>query len=155
MQRPPSIEFFSIGLAASFHLSIDLWASRRDVEVRDAQIGKTPCEVRSEWRAVVCMDLLDGKGEMPSELAQELHCGPGIVVIVNVQNAEERGLFAGREPVEALARWANPWNEFHIELDGAPRSPERRVDWLGACVTLFHGDWPRMKVMKKFQNGRW
>ena len=49
-----------------FHLAVYLWASGRDVPMRNAEIGEMPGELRSERRVIVCLDFLDGKRKMLS-----------------------------------------------------------------------------------------
>ena len=146
MKRPLLVEFFSIGLVASFHLSVDL--SRRNVAVGNAPIRRMPSGV------VVRLDLLNSKGEMLSDLTQEFH-SLGIVVIVDAQNAEARGFVDGRELVEAsgvLAQFVE-----RISLRAAWNTPNREgsLGRLGAWAILFHEDWSYAMAVKKFRNDRW
>jgi hypothetical protein len=59
-----SIELFSIGFVASFYLAVYLWASGRDVAMRNAEIGKMPGELWPERRVVVRLYFLDGERKM-------------------------------------------------------------------------------------------
>lgn len=64
----------------------------------------------------------------------------GIVLILDAQNAEARGLVDGRELVEALACSPNPWNEFHIDCT------ERPGTWTGASAGLGPGRYFFMEI---------
>jgi len=58
---PSSIELFRVCFVAPLYLAVHLWASGRDVAVRNAEIRKMPSELWSERRVVICLDFLDGK----------------------------------------------------------------------------------------------
>lgn len=82
MKRLPSSEFFIAGFVASLRLTIDLRRSGGNVAMRDARVRKVLRELGSEGGIVVCLDFLDHKGEMLSELVQELDRCRGVVVVV-------------------------------------------------------------------------
>ena len=63
-ELPPSVELFRVCLVAPLYLAVYLRTTRRDVAVRNAEIGKMPSELWSERRVIVCLDLSDGKGKM-------------------------------------------------------------------------------------------
>lgn len=155
MEPSPSIEFFGIGLVTPLDLSVDLWASRWDVAMRDAEIGKMPGELRPKGRVVIRLDSLDSEWEMLSDLIQELHRGLGVVVIVDAQYAETRGLVDGGELIEALTRSAHTGNEFHIELHRAARNLKGSVGRLGAWAIFLQGDSANVMPVKDFQDGCW
>jgi hypothetical protein len=48
-----SIELFGVCLVAALYLTVDLWTTRKDVAVRNAEIRKMPSELWSERRVIV------------------------------------------------------------------------------------------------------
>ena len=123
--------------------------------MRDAEIGKMPRELRPKGRVVIRLDSLDSEGETLCHLIQELHRGLGVVVIVDAQYAETRGLVNGGELIEALARSAHTGNAFHIELHRAARNLKGSVGRLGAWAILLQGGSSNVMPVKDFQDGCW
>ena len=80
---PSSIELLRVRLVASLYLAIDLWASGRDVAVRNAEIRKMPSELWSERRVVIRLDFLDGEGKMLTNFPEEVDGSLGVVVVVD------------------------------------------------------------------------
>jgi hypothetical protein len=78
-----STKLFRVGLVATLHLAVHLRAPGRDVAVRDAEIRKTPGELRSERRVVISLDLLDGEGGMLTNCPREVDGRLGVVVVVD------------------------------------------------------------------------
>ena len=68
LERPSSIELLRVCLVAPFYLAVYLWASGRDVAVRNAEIRKMPSELRSKRRVIVCLYFLNGKRKMLTNL---------------------------------------------------------------------------------------
>ena len=120
--------------------------------MRDAEIGEMPGELRSEGRVVIRLNSLDREGKMLSDLTQELHGSLRVVVIVDAQYAETRGLVDSGELIEALTRSAYTGNEFHIELHRAARNLKRSVGRLGAWAILLQRNSADVMAMKDFQN---
>jgi hypothetical protein len=56
-ELPSLVELLRIGLVASLDLSVQLRTARRNVFVRNAEIGKMPGELWSERRAVIGLNL--------------------------------------------------------------------------------------------------
>jgi hypothetical protein len=79
VKLPASVELFGIGLVAAFHLAIDFGASGRNVAMRDDQVRNMPGKLWAERRVVVGLNPLDSKGEMFSNLVQEIDCDLCIV----------------------------------------------------------------------------
>ena len=75
-----SIELFGIRLVAPLDLAVDLRTSRRDMAMRDAEIGKMPSELRSERGIVIGLNLLDGKGKVLTNFLEEVDGCLGVVV---------------------------------------------------------------------------
>jgi hypothetical protein len=119
---PSSIELLRVRLVASLYLAIDLWASGRDVAVRNAEIRKMPSELWSERRVVIRLDFLDGEGKMLTNFPEEVDGSLGFVVVVDAQNAKPRSFINRCELIKALTSSSNTRNELHIELDGAARN---------------------------------
>ena len=119
---PSSIELLRVRLVASLYLAIDLWASGRDVAVRNAEIRKMPSELWSERRVVIRLDFLDGEGKMLTNFPEEVDGSLGVVVVVDAQNAKPRSFINRCELIKALTSSSNTRNELHIELDGAARN---------------------------------
>ena len=110
--------------------------------MRDAEIGEVPGELRSKRRVIVRLNSFDSEGKMLSNLSQELHGGLGVVVIVDAQYAETRGLIDGGELIEALMRTTHARNEFHVELHRAARNLKGSVGRLGPGRYFFKEIWP-------------
>ena len=83
-----------------------------------------PSEPRSKRRVVVRSDILDSKGKM---LAEELHRGLSVIMIVYAQDAKACRLVNCRERVEALPCSSNAGRE---------------------C--LFFRNWPQVMTVKKW-----
>jgi hypothetical protein len=149
----PFVEFFGVGLMAPFDLPVDLWASWWDMVMRDAKIREVPGELRSKGRVVVCLNSVDRKGEMLSDLLQELHRGLRVVVIVDAENPKSRRFVNRCELIEALTRTTHTRNEFHIELHGTAWNRMGSVGRLGARAILLQRDSANVMPMKDFQDG--
>lgn len=123
--------------------------------MRDAQVRKVPRELRAEGGVVVGLNLLDGKGKMFSNLAQELDRRFSVVVVVDSQHAETCRFIDSRELVEALTSSSDAGNKFHIELHGPSRDVERSVSWLRARTIFLLRDRPYVVTAKEFVDGCW
>src|SRR5690242_6268565 len=97
-------------------------------------------------------DLMDSKGEMLSNLAEEFDRCPGVVVIIDAQDAKACRFIDGGELVEALTSSSDPRNEFHIELDRAAGNLQRGIGRLGARAILLLRYLSNVVAMKKFKN---
>ena len=82
-EMPSLIELLRVGLVASLDLPVHLRAARRYVFVGNAEVGKMPCKLRSEGRAIVRLDSLNGEREMLSDFLKEVDGSLGVVVIVD------------------------------------------------------------------------
>jgi hypothetical protein len=63
---PSSIELLRVCLVTPLYLAVNLWASWRDVAVRNAEIRKMSSELRSKRRVVIRLDSSDDEGKMPT-----------------------------------------------------------------------------------------
>ncbi len=61
---PFPIKLLGVCLVAALDLAVHLWASGRDVTVRNAEIAKMPGALRPERRVVIGLDFLNREGEM-------------------------------------------------------------------------------------------
>jgi hypothetical protein len=85
---------------AALDLPVHLRATWGYVPVSDAKVGKVPGELSSERRAVVGLNFLNREGKMLLDLAEEVDCGLGVVVVVDAQHAESRRFVNGRELIK-------------------------------------------------------
>ena len=114
--RPP-VELVGIGAVTPFHLPVDLWAAGRDALVLDPEVVQMPGEVTPELRTVVRLDPLDGHGETPAQLVNEVDCRPDGVVIVKLEDAIAGRLIDGGELVKATGR---ELQVLHVDLNALP-----------------------------------
>lgn len=70
-----SIKLFRICFVAAFVLAVDFWASRRDVAVRNVEVGMMPGKLWPKRRAVVGLNFLNGKGEMVPDSPEAIDGG--------------------------------------------------------------------------------
>src|SRR5271170_4517126 len=82
VEMPSLIELLRIGFMTSLDLPVHLGASRRYVPVRDAEVGKMPCELWSERRAVIGLNFLNSEGAMLPDFPEEVDGSLGVVVVV-------------------------------------------------------------------------
>src|SRR6266481_4794497 len=108
---PSSIELFRVCFVAPLYLAVHLWASGRDVAVRNAEIGKMPSELWSERRVIVCLYFLDGERKMLTNFPQEVDSSLGVVVVVDAENAKPRSFINGCELIKTLTSSSNTGNE--------------------------------------------
>jgi hypothetical protein len=87
-EMPSLVELLGISFMTSFDLPVHFRAAWWYVFVRDAQVRKMPGELRSERRAVIGLDSLNGKGEMLADFLEEIDGGLGVVVVVDSQHAK-------------------------------------------------------------------
>jgi hypothetical protein len=117
LKAPPSIELFRVCLVTSLYLAIYLWASGRDVPMRNAEIRKMPGELWSERRVIVRLDFLNGEGKMLTNFPKEVDRSLGVVVIVDSQNAKACSLVNRSKLIKALSSPSNTRNKLYIGLD--------------------------------------
>lgn len=130
------VELLGIGFMTSFDLPVHLRATWWYVFVRDPQVRKMPSELRSEGRAVIGLDFLNGKGKMLPDFPEKIDGGLGVVVVVDSQHAKSGRFVNGRKLVKALTRSAHAGNELYIELNRAARNLQRCIGRFWARTIL-------------------
>ena len=135
-EMPSLVELLGISFMASFDLPVHFRAAWWYVFVRDAQVRKIPGELRSERRAVIGLDFLNGKGEMLPDFLEEIDGGLGVVVVS--QHAKSGRFVNGRKLVKALTRFTHAGNELYIELNRAAWNLQRSIGrfWAGTILLL-------------------
>jgi hypothetical protein len=150
-----SVELFRVRLVASLYVAIYLWASGRDVPMRNAEIRKMPSELWSERRVVVCLNFLNEGGKMLTNFPKEVDGRLGVIVAVDAQNAKACSFINRRKLIKALASSSNTRNELHIELDGAPRNLEGSVRGFRARAIFLQRNATNSMAAKYFKDGCW
>lgn len=71
----------------------------------------------SERGIIVGLDALNGEGQVAAELVEEVQSGARVVVVVDAQDLEARGLIVRCEPVKAPTGTTDSRHELRVELD--------------------------------------
>ncbi len=89
-ELPSAIELLRVCLVTLRNLAVHLWASGRDVAVRNTEISKVSSELWSQRRVVIRLDCLDGERKMLTNSPLEVDGSLGVVVVGDGQNTKPR-----------------------------------------------------------------
>ena len=148
------VELLGIGLMAPFDFPVHLRAARRNVPVRDTEVGKMPSELWSERRTVIGLDFLNNEGKVILDLLEEIDGGLGVVVVVDAQHSESRRFVDSRKLIKALTRSSHAGNELHIQLHRAARNLQRCIRGFWAGTILLPRNRANVMTMKDLQDRR-
>jgi len=135
-EMPSLVELLGIGFMTSFDLPVRLRAAWRYVFVRDAQVRKMPGELWSERRAVIGLDLLNGKGKMFPDFLEKVDGGLGVVVVVDSQHPKS-GRFVNGLGKNADALYPRGERTLHRVERSGPEPAEVHRAVLGQDDTSF------------------